>query len=100
MVAERGAEMAEWNDGRLDDLSERVDRIEKKMDNGFVRIDSKFERLERKMDEGFARIDGNFARIDDKFDALYRILFNAAVAMVVGVLGLLGVVVGLIATKM
>lgn len=37
-IAEKEAGMTEWNDGRLDDLSERVGRIETKMDAGFERV--------------------------------------------------------------
>jgi hypothetical protein len=83
-LAERRKAMAEWNDGRLDDLSDRVDRIETKMDAGFVR-------LETKMDEGFARIDG-------RFESLHQMLLKVSWAMVVGLLGLLGVLIGVIAT--
>lgn len=131
MVAERGTEMAEWNDGRLDDLSERVGRIETKMDDGFAHVDQRFKetdqkmeagfarldtkmeagfaRLDTKMDDGFARMDAKFddalARIDAKFDVfnerfetMYQTLFKASWALVVGILGLLGVLVGVIAT--
>ncbi|HET7417837.1 MAG TPA: hypothetical protein VFJ61_09460 [Solirubrobacterales bacterium] len=79
--------MTEWNDGRLDDLSERVNRIETKMDAGFVR-----------MDEGFARIDAKFDAVNDKFENLHQMLFKVSWAMVVGLLGLLGVLIGVIAT--
>jgi hypothetical protein len=44
-VAEKEAGMTEWNDGRLDDLSDRVDRIEKKMDDGFARMDARLDAL-------------------------------------------------------
>jgi hypothetical protein len=46
VVADREAEMTEWNDGRLDDLSTRVDRIERKMDEGFARIDARLDGLQ------------------------------------------------------
>lgn len=120
-MAERGTEVTEWNEGRLDDLSDRVDRIETKMDAGFVHIDQRiketdqkmeagFARLDKKMDEGFARMDAKFdqalARIDAKFDAfnerfdtMYQTLFKASWALVVGILGLLGVLIGVIATQ-
>jgi len=84
--------MTEWNDGRLDDLSKRVDRIETKMDKGFAGIDRKFKEVERKMDDGFARIDS-------KFDELHRMLFKAASGLAIGLLGLMGVLIGVIATK-
>jgi tetrahydromethanopterin S-methyltransferase subunit G len=77
--------MTEWNDGRLDDLSKRVDRIETKMDAGFAEV-------KHQMDEGFARFDS-------KFDDLHGILFKAACGLVIGLLGLMGVLVGVIATK-
>jgi hypothetical protein len=81
-VAEKEAGMTEWNDGRLNDLSERVDRIEKKMDEGFAQIDAKFDVL--------------IAHFDAKLDALHRMLFQAAWGFAIGLIGL----VGLIATKL
>jgi chromosome segregation ATPase len=103
MVAERGTEMTEWNEGRLDDLSERVDRIETKMDSGFARADQKmdagFARLEAKMDEGFARMDAKFDAFNERFDTMYQTLFKASWALVIGILGLLGVLIGVIATQ-
>lgn len=101
--------MTEWNDGRLDDLSDRVGRIETKMDDGFVHIDQRFKetdqkmeagfaRLDRKMDEGFARMDAKFDAFNERFDTMYQTLFKASWALIVGILGLLGVLVGVIAT--
>jgi len=92
--------MAEWNDGRLDDLGERVDRIEtkmeagfarldKKMDDGFARLDSKFD---AKFDEFFTRMDAKFDLVNDRFDNLYRMLFRAAWTLAIGLLGLVGVI--------
>jgi hypothetical protein len=49
-VAEKEAGMTEWNDGRLDDLSKRVDRIETKMDAGFARIEGKFDAVNQRLD--------------------------------------------------
>lgn len=86
-MAERGTEMTEWNDGRLDDLSGRVDRIETKMDLGF-------NRLEKKMDEGFARMDAKFELANERFDGIYQLLMRASCALIVGLLGLLGVLIG------
>lgn len=74
--------MTEWNDGRLDDLSNRVDRIEKKMDAGFARLDAKFDVL--------------IADFDAKFTALHRMLFQAAWGFAIALIG----VVGLIVTKL
>jgi hypothetical protein len=94
IVAERGTEVTEWNDGRLDDLSDRVGRIEKKMDDGFVHIDRSFKETNQKMDEGFARLDAKFDIVNDRFDGIYRLLLRTSVALIVGLLGLLSVLIG------
>jgi len=85
-VMDREAEMTEWNDGRLDDFSKRVDRIETKMDAGFTR-------LEKKVDTGFARIDA-------RCDALQRSLVQIAWTFGIGMLTLASALVGLVATKL
>jgi hypothetical protein len=91
-VAEKEAGMTEWNDGRLDDLSDRVDRIETKMDAGFTR-------LEEKMDAGFARMDRKFEIVNERFDGMYQLLFRTSWVLIVGLLGLLGVLVGIVGTQ-
>lgn len=78
--------MTEWNDGRLDDLSKRADRIETKMDAGFAR-------LEKKMDDGFARVDS-------RCDALQRTLTLLAWSFGIGMLTLAASLLGLIAAKL
>ena len=60
-----------WTDQRLDDLNRKVDdgfaRVDKKMDDGFARVD-------KKMDDGFARVDKKvdegLAEARDRFDRL------------------------------
>jgi hypothetical protein len=121
MVAERGIEVTESNDARLDDLSDRVDRIETKMDAGFVHIDQRFKETDQKMEAGFARLDtkmdDGFARIDAKFDEfflhmdakfdvvnerfenMHQMLFRSAWALVIGLLGMFSVLIGVIATQ-
>lgn len=88
--------MTEWNDGRLDDLSQRVDRIETKMDKGFAKAERKmddgFARIDAKFDEFFGRIDAKFDLVNDRFDNLYRMLFKAAWALAIGLLALVGVI--------
>lgn len=117
--------MTEWNDGRLDDLSRKVDdgfretgerigTMDRKIDAGFARLDRKvdegFGRLDKKIDHGLDRldkkIDDRFRHIDDKFNALgdrldgfYRVLVQGTVAVSVGILGLLGVLIGVIAIQ-
>jgi len=55
-----------WTDERLDDLNRKVDQ-------GFARMDARFEHLE--------------ARIDSKFDGLNRTLIGGAVAIIVSLIG-------------
>jgi phosphosulfolactate synthase (CoM biosynthesis protein A) len=49
-VAEKEAGMTEWNDGRLDDLSDRVDRIETKMDAGFRQVHVDMQAINVRLD--------------------------------------------------
>lgn len=49
-IAEKEAGMTEWNDGRLDDLSARVDRIEKKMDDGFRQVHVDMQAINVRLD--------------------------------------------------
>lgn len=73
--------MTEWNDGRLDDLSDRVDRIEKKMDAGFARMDAKFDSF------------------GERLDKLQHLLIQMAWTYGIGMLAFGGALLGLIATK-
>lgn len=88
--------MTEWNDGRLDDLGQRVDRIGQKMDAGFVQCN-------KKMDDGFARLDkkmdDGFARVDSRLDALNGVLTRSMWTFGVGMLAFAGTLLGLFAAK-
>lgn len=72
-------QMTNWNNDRLDELNRRVDngfksadqrfiRLEGEMKEGFAKVDKRFERVEREMKEGFARVDEDmkegFAKVD------------------------------------
>lgn len=81
-VAEREAEMAEWNDGRLDELSKR-------MDDGFTKVDRRFEQVDRR-----------FGEIDLRLDGLHRLLIRMAWTYGIGMLAFAGALLGLIAAKL
>ena len=102
-MAEKEAGMTEWNDGKLDDLSDRVDRIDKKMNDGFARMDKKmddgFARMDAKFDEFFVRMDAKFDAVNERFEGLHRMLFRSAWALVIGLLGMLSVMIGVIAAQ-
>jgi hypothetical protein len=80
-VAERKAGMTEWTDGRLNELS-------KKVDDGFARVDRRFEQVDRR-----------FGEIDLRLDGLHRLLIRMAWAYGIGMLAFAGALLGLIATK-
>ena len=63
--------MTEWNDGRLDDLSNRVDRIEKKMD------------------AGFAQVHEDMREIHIRFDGLQRTLIQMNALIIAALIGLI-----------
>jgi hypothetical protein len=81
MVAERGAEMTEWNDGRPDNLSQRVNRIK------------------TKMDVGFAQVHEDMRELHVRFDGLQRTLIHIAWTFGIGVLAFASAFLGLIAAK-
>lgn len=71
-------EVSNWNDDRLDELNRR-------MDEGFVRVDERFVRLEgemkggfatvdRKMNEGFTELRGEMGSLGERFDRLLHTL--------------------------
>ncbi|HEV2790839.1 MAG TPA: hypothetical protein VGV69_06030 [Solirubrobacterales bacterium] len=80
-LAAREAEMTEWNDGRLDELSKRVE-------NGFAEVREEFQRVDRR-----------FEQIDLRFDALHQLLIRMAWTYGIGMLAFAGALLGLIAAK-
>ncbi|HEU4707355.1 MAG TPA: hypothetical protein VFS64_09215 [Solirubrobacterales bacterium] len=80
-VAEKEAGMAEWNDGRLDDLSERVGRIETKMDAGFERVHKEIQGL------------------NGQFYALQRTIVQMGAVVIAALIGLIATMIGLIVTQ-
>lgn len=84
------SEMSNWNDDRLDELNRRVE-------NGFAKVDKRFERVEGEIKEGFARVDremkegfaqsasreeigevkAQLDRLTDRIDRLYALLIVA-----------------------
>jgi hypothetical protein len=74
-IAERKAGMTEWTDGRLDELSKRVD-------------------------DGFAEMRAEFQRVDSRFDSLQKLLIRMAWTYGIGMLAFAGALLGLIAAKL
>jgi hypothetical protein len=77
-VADREAEMTEWSDGRLDDLSKRVDELGTRMDDGFKRVNQRIDRL-----------DDGLRHLGTRFDALQRTLVQMNVVIVAALIGVI-----------
>jgi hypothetical protein len=71
-----------WTDERLDDLNKRVD-------DGFARVDDQFKELRAEMNDGFRRVDVRFEALDARFDALQRTLIQCAVGLVGSIVALI-----------
>jgi uncharacterized coiled-coil protein SlyX len=80
-VAEREMEMTEWNDGRLDDLSARVDK-------GFKDVNQRID-----------RVDDNVRYLGERFDAMQRTLIQVGGGILVALVGLIATLIGLVATQ-
>jgi len=72
-----------WTDDRLDDFRGEVNR--------------RFDEVDQRLGETNKRIDDGFARVNDRLDSLQRVLFQAAVALSVGLLGALAALVVVLA---
>lgn len=70
-VAEREAEMTEWNDRRLDELSKRVD-------DGFAQMREEFTSVNERIDH-----------LGMRFDAMQRTLMQVGGGMLVAMIGLI-----------
>ena len=66
--------MDNWNDDRLDELSDRVDDGFKEMREGFARVDREmkegFGRVDREMKAGFAEVRGEMRYVGERVDRL------------------------------
>jgi flagellar capping protein FliD len=62
-----------WTDERLDDLN-------KKVDDGFTKMDARFERLE-------ARMDSQFGQLSERFDRMQQTLIGAAAVIAAAIIG-------------
>jgi predicted nuclease with TOPRIM domain len=65
------AARATWNDSRLNDLNDRVGRI-----------DANVSRLDAKMDAGFARLDSRIDGTNERIDKLNHTMIQGLVALI------------------
>jgi hypothetical protein len=75
-----------WTDERLDDLNRRVE-------NGFNRVDADIRELRSEMNERFNHVDARFERleerIDARFDAMQRLMIQGDAVIVAALIGLI-----------
>lgn len=94
-------------------LEQRLDGLEKKVDDGFARADERFAQVEKKVDDGFKgiderfrqvdkrfrqvdkKLDDGFEKVDKRFVSLERALMKAAVAVIVTLIGCCATLIGI-----
>ena len=72
-----------WTDQRLDDFRAEVNR--------------RFDEADRRFDDVNKRMNAGFDRLDNRLDGLHRMLLQAAVALTVGLLGMMAALIAVIA---
>jgi tetrahydromethanopterin S-methyltransferase subunit G len=74
----------QWTDERLDDLN-------KKVDNGFAELKAetreRFDRIEAQVDNRFDETDRRLGRLEEGFSALNRTLFAGAIVIAAALVG-------------
>jgi hypothetical protein len=78
----------EWTEGRLDELSSKVDKGFERVDKGFERVDRRFEQVEQRFEPVNADVNAlrsemkeSFDRIDGRIDSVQRTIAFGAVAL-------------------
>ncbi|HET7507440.1 MAG TPA: hypothetical protein VFJ53_03695 [Solirubrobacterales bacterium] len=69
-----------WTDERLDDLN-------KKVDDGFAKVDQRFAEAKAETGERFDRLEKQFGEMNQRLDRMQHGLFAAAVAVCVALIG-------------
>lgn len=91
-----------WTDERLDDLNKKVDdgfadtkavigETKAEMREGFARVDAEIHELRSEMNERFEKVDDRFNKLTDsmntRFESLNRNLQATMVAVIVALIG-------------
>ncbi len=77
---------ATWTDSRLDDFAAHTDK--------------RFDELERRMENGFDRVDGDIREVRSELGSLHRTIIQFGAAMLAAFVGLVAAVLGLVATQL
>jgi hypothetical protein len=89
-----------WTDDRLDDLNRKVD-------DGFHRVDARFEAMQAHMDKRFdamqahldRRFEGQDARFEGRFDGLEKRIDGLQRTLIISNGTIIAALIGLIATR-
>jgi hypothetical protein len=81
-----------WTDDRLDDLNRKVDE-------GFRGVDTDIRELRGEMNERFDKVNERFDKIDDRFYAMQRTMLFGALALSSAFVAGFAALVGLFATQ-
>lgn len=68
-----------WTDDRLDCLNRRID-------DGFDRVDERFKEVDRRFEEmgkGFARVDADMREIRSEISAMHKAMLQLGVGVIV-----------------
>ncbi|HEX5593386.1 MAG TPA: hypothetical protein VFX35_08565 [Solirubrobacterales bacterium] len=84
-----------WTDERLDDLNKKVDDgfadVKTEMREGFAKVDRRFTEAKAETTERFDRLETrterDFGELDQRFDRMQHTLFAGAVAVCVALIG-------------
>lgn len=71
-----------WTDDRLDDLN-------KKVDNGFLKVDVRFGEVNARFDRLETRMDKQFGELNQRFDRMQFALIGSAAAIIAALIGLI-----------
>lgn len=71
-----------WTDARLDDFRAETARR-------FGEVDQRFDLLERRMEDGFNRVDSELRALNDRFVALQRTLLQLGGGVIFALVGLI-----------
>ncbi len=74
-------------------LSEKIDELALRMDNGFNRVDADIRALREETKSEFDKVDKRFERIDERFESLYRLMFQFSGSLAVALVGAVAILI-------
>jgi tetrahydromethanopterin S-methyltransferase subunit G len=72
-----------WTGDRLDGLEKKVDDGFAQVDERFKQVDKRFEQVDKRFEKVEGKIEGLDAKFDAKFDGLHKTLLGSAVSVIV-----------------